>query len=277
MVVLLPANERMTSMLRTRILTALILIPLVLLLMWFAGIYLTIALSIVIGLAYLEGRKLLELKEDSLLYLGLFFAALIPVIIYAGFELIYWLSLGILVLISWVVILAAKDLDHRGMTRETIGNTFLILYVGVFLSTTIFLRDAGGFYVLLAVLLTVWANDSGAYFVGRGIGGRKLVPNLSPGKTVSGAIGGLVFGSATFTITMYLIGYGFSFLWLVLGILLAFMAQIGDLFESLLKRQSGVKDSGTLLPGHGGILDRLDSLMVTLPAAYLCLKILEII
>ena len=135
---------------------------------------------------------------------------------------------------------------------------------------------AGGVLLGLPLLLT-WATDIGAFFVGRTIGGRKLMPSVSPGKTMSGAAGGLVM---SVLVTWLYVRFAlrpvaqlsFSTLGIVaFGITISIAAQVGDLVESLLKREAGVKDSSNLLPGHGGILDRLDSLFFVLPVAYLLL------
>jgi phosphatidate cytidylyltransferase len=135
---------------------------------------------------------------------------------------------------------------------------------------------AGAILVGLPLLLT-WATDIGAYFVGRGIGGRKLMPSVSPGKTISGAVGGIVASVvvawlyATFALRpgaqLALSGIGV----VIFGVFISVAAQVGDLFESLLKREAGVKDASNLLPGHGGVLDRLDSLFFVLPVAHLLL------
>ena len=127
-------------------------------------------------------------------------------------------------------------------------------------------------HVLWSVLLCVWASDTGAYFVGRAVKGPKLAPAISPGKTWSGAVGGLLLAMV--------VGYGFGFAlnglksgplsvgYMIEGFYIAIIAQLGDLLESLAKRHLGVKDSGQLIPGHGGILDRLDSLLAIGLMAY---------
>ena len=139
----------------------------------------------------------------------------------------------------------------------------------------------GGALLIFPVLVT-WASDIGAYIVGRTIGGRKLLPSVSPGKTVAGAVGGLgasmlvayAFGRGVLVPVAHL---GFS-PWgaLLFGLLISVAAQVGDLFESLLKREAGAKDSSHIIPGHGGILDRFDSLIFVLPVAYLLLGWLPI-
>jgi phosphatidate cytidylyltransferase len=127
---------------------------------------------------------------------------------------------------------------------------------------------------VLMVLVLVWIVDTAAYFVGRRWGRRKLAPSISPGKTWEGAVGG-VLGAAAYAM-IGSIGYG-GVQWLpfsvVCAVLLAVISIVGDLFESAAKRQAGVKDSGTLLPGHGGVLDRIDSAVAVLPIAAFLLSL----
>jgi len=120
-------------------------------------------------------------------------------------------------------------------------------------------RDAHGLQLLLWIFLVTWSTDIGAYFVGRAIGRRKLAPSISPGKTVEGLVGGMA--AATLVGVGWVAATGLGHLLFVLAPLFALTAQGGDLFESWMKRRAGVKDSGTWLPGHGGVLDRLDGLV----------------
>jgi phosphatidate cytidylyltransferase len=122
---------------------------------------------------------------------------------------------------------------------------------------------------VLLVLLLVWIADTTAYFVGRSWGRRKLAPSISPGKTWEGAAGGLAGAAAYAIICGYFIPVSAWAAFIAAAILVAMASIVGDLFESAVKRQAGVKDSGTLLPGHGGILDRIDSATATLPLAAL--------
>jgi phosphatidate cytidylyltransferase len=129
---------------------------------------------------------------------------------------------------------------------------------------------------VLAVLVLVWVADTAAYFVGRKWGRRKLAPSISPGKTWEGAWGG-IGGALAYAIICGGLAGGVAWVPLVAGAaLLAVLSIVGDLFESAAKRQAGVKDSGTLLPGHGGILDRIDSATATLPLAALLLPWIKV-
>lgn len=116
-----------------------------------------------------------------------------------------------------------------------------------------------GFDLLIWVFMVVWATDIGAYFAGRAIGGPKLAPSISPNKTIAGLIGGVISAALMAGAWVYYVGLSAQLLWLAVPFAVA--AQLGDLYESGLKRRAGVKDSGTWLPGHGGLLDRLDGLV----------------
>jgi phosphatidate cytidylyltransferase len=137
---------------------------------------------------------------------------------------------------------------------------------------------SGGLLLLLPVLLT-WASDIGAYAVGRTMGRHKLIPSVSPGKTIEGSVGGLLASMlVAWAYTQFVLhpASHLDFRWapagvLAFGALVSVAAQVGDLAESLLKREAGVKDSSHIIPGHGGILDRFDSLLFVLPVAYVVL------
>ena len=198
-----------------------------------------------------------------------------------------------------VVVILGATIWRRGVDGKPLGATaatiFGAVYTGGMLSFGYALRHhpyafadarlawAGGITVssgallLMLPLLVTWASDIGAYAVGRPFGRSKLIPSVSPGKTVEGAIGGLLasvlvawaFGNGVLRPAAQL---GFKWYpWGLIGFgaVVSVAAQVGDLAESLLKREAGVKDSSRLLPGHGGMLDRLDSLFFVLPVSYL--------
>ena len=151
----------------------------------------------------------------------------------------------------------------------------MILRVGVYLGLSLyfalqlrFLEDGREWTLLL--LLVVFATDTSAYLVGRAIGRTPLAPAISPNKTREGAVAGLVGAVAASVIANRILGLD-AIMWeaAALGVIIGVLGQLGDLAESRLKRKAGVKDSGWLIPGHGGILDRLDSILYVLPAAYL--------
>jgi phosphatidate cytidylyltransferase len=147
---------------------------------------------------------------------------------------------------------------------------FGVVFIGWSLSHLVLLRNlpAGKWYIFFLCVL-IWAGDSVAMYVGRGIGRRKLAPTISPGKTWEGAVGGVVGCVLTAMLSSHVLVPHLSF-WhsAVLGGIISVAAQISDLAESLIKRYAGVKDSGELIPGHGGILDRIDSILFAAPLLF---------
>ena len=129
-----------------------------------------------------------------------------------------------------------------------------------------------GAQLLMFLFLMVWSADVGAYFVGKACGKNKLMPNVSPGKTVEGFLGGVVFACLLIVIAAYQLSWNSEQIITILlvTVLITTVSVLGDLNESMFKRQAGVKDSGSILPGHGGILDRIDSLTATAPVFALC-------
>jgi len=127
-------------------------------------------------------------------------------------------------------------------------------------------QPGSGRETILWVLACIWATDIGAYFVGRTAGGAKLAPSISPGKTWSGLIGGMAWAAVASAAVGYAFGLGETVHLAIAGAALAVVGQAGDLLESAAKRRAGVKDSGRLIPGHGGLLDRIDGLMAVLVA-----------
>lgn len=173
--------------------------------------------------------------------------------------------------VFWVLI--APLWLSRGMTVEQSGGLRVAGFV-VLLPASLAMTSIEPARVL-AVLALVWVADSAAYFVGRAWGRRKLAPSISPGKTWEGAVGGLAaaLGYAIICKRFFAdVGWG---AYLAAAALLAVLSIVGDLFESAAKRRAGVKDSGALLPGHGGILDRIDSATAVLPVAALLLALVK--
>jgi phosphatidate cytidylyltransferase len=185
-----------------------------------------------------------------------------------------------------VLVVLGSVIWARGTQRRPLGaaaSTVMgVLYTGGLLSFGFALRehpyaigDRAGTALVAFPLVLTWASDIGAFFVGRAVGGPKLIPSVSPGKTRSGALGGLI---ATVIVSWVYVRYALAPIalltmtlpaTLLFGALISVAAQVGDLVESLLKREANVKDSSRLMPGHGGLLDRLDSLLFVLPVAYL--------
>lgn len=192
---------------------------------------------------------------------------LLAVAFWGGGAVTSGLFLALLILII-ITVIAYPSLENglNFVTRLWFG----IFYIGFCSAHLILLRSLPqGIYWLLVLTAITALSDTGAYYVGRAFGTTKLYPALSPGKTRAGAVGGLIGGmlGGVATAAYFIEGVNF-FMVAVLSLVLSAVGIIGDLIESLLKRVSGVKDSGHILPGHGGLLDRCDSLLLTAPVLY---------
>jgi phosphatidate cytidylyltransferase len=161
--------------------------------------------------------------------------------------------------------------------RDTAASVLPVVYIGLPLGALAATRVVGGREAVLLLMLTIVVSDSAQYYTGRAFGRRPLAPSISPKKTMEGAVGGLVFGTAAMLAGGLWVFPGADLL--VLGLVSASTAAlgiVGDLFESLLKRSAGVKDSSTLIPGHGGVLDRIDSWLFAAPLFYVYVRYLHI-
>lgn len=255
-------------MLLKRTLVAIVLLPIGLAMIWLGGWAYLLTIALILCVAAWEYVQLFRaggLQPSGVLVIlgtaGLVFARGL-----SGFESAGW-SLSLLILASMTYHLIAYE---RG--RDQAGTDFGLtlagaLYFGWIGSYLVSLRQLpDGMWWLLLVLPSVWIADSGAYFIGRSFGKHKLSPRLSPKKTWEGYLGGVLFGVLGGTLLAYLYA-----LWVapetgitplngaIMGFVLSVITTLGDLGESMIKRQVGKKDSGKLLPGHGGVFDRIDS------------------
>lgn len=180
------------------------------------------------------------------------------------------LAAGMTLIFVWTV-LTEKP---KGSVVKLSGGTLVLLYPAWSLAHVILYLETGtGRRSLLFLLFVVWVCDSAAYYVGSALGRRKLAPEISPNKTVAGAVGGTLgaAGAALLLKVLGLVPWSPAFA-LAAGLGIAVLAQVGDLAESMVKRDAGVKDSGSLIPGHGGILDRVDALLLVVPLFYYILS-----
>jgi len=169
--------------------------------------------------------------------------------------------------ILWICSIAFSKTNEGGLilgSRLTMG----LLYIPFMLSQLLGLRESSqGLALIFFCLVCTWAADTGAYFAGRALGQRKLAPRLSPNKTWEGAIGGAIAAVLGAVImNHYVLSLPMTHI-IILALLLDVVSVLGDLFESMLKRAVNIKDSGWIMPGHGGVLDRIDSLLFTGPVA----------
>lgn len=262
---------------RARLLTAFVGIPLFLAALLAGDSYWALLVGIIVFLGLLEWHFLakkyvnVSLPPETLFGGGLFFV--ITAYLYSDGRGDAVTVVGPLAVL-FVLTAYGVAREVFGGNRKPILTTAVMLlgvvYVAGLLSHLILLRnvDSDGLSLTLLAVIGTWITDTVAFFVGRAVGGRRLVPELSPGKTVAGAIGGWVSGF----VSLLLAGVFWAALPFdraaVLAALIPVAAQVGDLLESGIKREAGLKDTGTLLPGHGGVLDRFDSLMLVVPLVY---------
>lgn len=187
---------------------------------------------------------------------------------------VLWAGSFLFALIIFIAALQMlREWDKLTEQETSLWGVLGLLYVAIPCAAIIWLRNIqmveeenAGFKLVLYVLFAVWATDIGAYFTGRIVGGAKLAPSISPGKTWAGLGGGMTAAGICGGICFIFSPYPMTLWWsIILAVIIAALAQGGDLFESWLKRRAGVKDSSTLIPGHGGLLDRVDGLMFTIP------------
>jgi phosphatidate cytidylyltransferase len=253
-------------MLAQRVASAAVGIPIIVLLIWAGGPWYAAASCLIVLIAAYEfqtphhGAAPLALLASAI-------AAAMAAGAFVGVDWVLWFAIGgVLIPLVWVTLRADPASGLDDWSYAVAG----IMYVGLLGSHIVLLRKIpnGRDWVYLVVFGT-FAVDTAAYFVGRSIGRRKLAPSISPGKTVEGTLGGLAGGFAAVVLANYLLGIRLEAALIVpLAVLLPIAAILGDLAESILKRGMRVKDAGRIVPGHGGFLDRLDSLLFAFPVVY---------
>ena len=268
-----------------RIAVALVGVPVAVAVVYAGGWLLGALLTVIAVIAALEFRRMAERKEGRPLGVIIAGGAAGFVLLAAAQTAEGGAGAGFAGWTAALVIAASTAaIWMRGVTGQPLlavsTTVFGAIYTGGLLAYGMFLRHLPGVTtswhgtaLVFAPVLLTWTSDTAAYFTGRQWGRRKLIPHVSPGKTVEGSVGalvGTVLVAAAYTLVLaryptYQLGLAEA---VVFGVLISVVAQVGDLVESLLKRDAGLKDSGTLLPGHGGALDRFDSILFTLPVAY---------
>ena len=272
-------------MLKTRIITALVLMAVLLPVLFFNSFpAFALIVTAFLGAALWESLRLFRQRQ----------AELVAILCSAGFVLLFLLNNGLAQAKIWFLLCAAMWLIRfvpalatglpplEGSPNKLLSLAYGLAIVGCFVAIVVLFRHSPLY--LLSVLALVWSADIGAYFSGKAWGRRKLAPSISPGKSWEGAVGGAV-AVLLLSALAILCAPGAAWLqdtfavqlqarlgWLAaLALLLLIVAAsvVGDLFESMLKRRAGIKDSSALLPGHGGVLDRIDALIPVLPLAAL--------
>jgi phosphatidate cytidylyltransferase len=249
-----------------RTLVVIVLLPIGLVLIYFGGWAFAALVMLILGLAAWEYARLFKHGDfqpaDVLVIGGAVLLALGRA--WNGFESADWL-VSLLILASMIYHLFAFERGRDQAASDFAITLSGILYLGWLGSYLISLRNLpDGMWWILLVLPAVWLADSGAYFIGRAIGKRKFSPRLSPKKTWEGYFGGVVFGTLggvllAFILSLLAPGVMTLLHGGIMGLILALITPLGDLGESMVKRQFGIKDSSNLIPGHGGVFDRIDS------------------
>lgn len=268
-----------------RIFTAIIGIPILYLIFYLGGLWFLFLFLAVIFIA--ESELIIMLKKRGYsVNKGLISLSVVTLSVAAYFGYVYFSTISTAVIII-TFLLMLMERQESDVLSQTGLNLLVIIYLGWFLSHAILLRnigesshlrvfnesipglkDAGFFYIVFVVTCT-FLNDTAAYYIGKWKGKKRLSPNISPGKTVVGTVAGLPSSIVTGVVVNFIFGSPLSYSWVFfLGLIVAITAIFGDLFESMIKRSLGVKDSGAILPGHGGVLDRFDSLILVFPVSY---------
>jgi phosphatidate cytidylyltransferase len=248
--------------LQVRVVSSVVLIVAVLCLTWLGGAAFTLLAAAISGAIFYEWISMS--RGDSaghhVTAAALLAAVLVLLLVGVEVELIFGAT-------AVAVLLSALDARWRG---QGYGTTAGLVYAALSGISLALLRDddSQGLAAILFLFAIVWATDIMAYFVGRSLGGPKLAPSISPGKTWSGAIGGAVGGVVAGAAAASVMGYSDVAAAGIVALVLSVVSQLGDLFESWIKRRHGVKDSSQLIPGHGGVMDRVDGLVAAAFALY---------
>lgn len=255
------------SNLQLRVISAIVLAAVVLAVTWSGGIAFRVLSAFIAGAIFYEWTSMSRAGAGAARGLPRF----VPELFMLAFIGALIAGLPTLMLVAFVVVLAVALALLSGLRGGGQWGTAGFVYACLSGLSLAVLRggDHAGLVAILFLFAVVWATDIFAYFVGRAVGGPKLAPTISPGKTRSGALGGLVFGVIAGLLVAVSAGISGLFAITIVAALLSVVSQAGDLFESWVKRRHGVKDSGWLIPGHGGVMDRVDGLVAAAFALFL--------
>lgn len=260
-----------------RILTAVIGVPILLGLLYLGGLPWMLFIAALMFIATFEMARIAKHININISLWAVYLAEIF-MLIFIYLNIPHWASIGIA--IGFIGIIGQGVFTYPKLRLEDMAMSFFtMIYVGWGMCHLIILEQMNVF-LLVYLFLAIWGSDSGAYFTGRLCGKHKLAPALSPKKTKEGAIGGVL--CAILLVVLFNVYLGENALLsypvaILFGIVISIVGQIGDLAESMIKRFADVKDSGKILPGHGGILDRFDSIIMAAPFVYYLLIIISMI
>ena len=257
---------------KQRVITAVVGVPVLLLLIYLGGVPFAAMVAVLMAAGTYEFYQMVRKQCTFILGAVLISEAVMLLGVYIGWQ--NWSSVGLMCAFLLIFIYAILHFPKVDLNDMAV-NFLVVLYIGWTLGHLIAIeRLPEGTTMLFYLFIAIWSSDSGAYFTGRFLGRHKLAPHVSPHKTIEGAVGGVV----TTVVALFLVNLYFQLCAveeiIVLGIVLSVIGQIGDLVESMFKRFVDVKDSGNVLPGHGGVLDRFDSLILAAPFLYYTIVVL---
>ncbi len=265
-------RERKFIIMLVRIITSVVGVAVLIPVLYFSNTYLFVgamALASVIGC--FEMLRCIGLyKKYALSVPQYIIAALLPLLLRLGGGNDTWFRAAVFMHGVYLLYLLTISVFSKGRIKanEAMSAFALCLYVNMGFGSIILLRDfePNGKFLFLLVFIGAWITDIFAYFCGMAFGRHKLIPDVSPKKTVEGSIGGIVFCALSYVIYALIVGNTFDVKFSIVaigifGVIISVLSQVGDLSASLIKREYGVKDYGSLFPGHGGILDRFDSVI----------------
>lgn len=266
------------SELAKRVLVAVIALPLFLVVIYLGDIYFAITICAIASVALWEFYRLAEKKGYAVSKeLGLVLGVLIIAVAYAT-HISSLPTMKIVIVICFLLILFSFLVSLFSKNKNMLANMGMMLtgviYVSVPFAMLVFMRlsNESGLVLIYTIFIAIWSCDTMAYFIGRKFGKRPLMKSVSPNKTIAGAIGGLFGAVAGAVVFVTIVSWSFNSMTtsilantIVVGLICGIFGQLGDLIESKLKRDANVKDSSHLIPGHGGMLDRFDSVIFAVP------------
>lgn len=264
------------SSMKTRIWTGVVGLPLLILIMYLGGFILVLGVSALAFFGIIEYtravNRMFRPKINRILMIVL------AVMLMVTIKLDYYFLMPVL-LVSFIVIFCYEILSGNVEIQRGSATLMGLIYVPVmfghlFLFETV---NKGAYYMWL-IFVIAFTTDTAAYFIGKSIGNRKIAPLISPKKTIAGSVGGVVVAALCTILYGTILSSYFSFvlpwyLYLIIGVFGSIAGQCGDLMASMIKRKAKIKDFGTILPGHGGILDRFDSILFIIPLIYIFAKL----
>jgi phosphatidate cytidylyltransferase len=275
------------SELARRVIFAVAAIPVVVAAIYVGGALLATLLACVAAVAAWEFLRLARATgANQSDFLGIALAAIVPLVVHAQYLRLVTVPVTLYVLVVLAIFSIAiwthgPERNPLRVVAVTIFGTVYvncITYIYALRHHDYVIGGAAGTALALFPLLITWATDIGGFFVGRAVKGPRLMPRVSPSKTISGAVGGLIFAAVVGMVYVPLVLRPMAHLALrpasiiLFSVIVAAVSMVGDLAESLLKREAGVKDTSHIIPGHGGVLDRIDSLLFALPVSYLLFR-----